>query len=25
MLREPATLRALVVIREVLDRPVERW
>lgn len=25
MLREPATLRALVVMREVLDRPVERW
>jgi hypothetical protein len=25
MLREPATLRTLVVLREVLDRPVERW
>jgi len=25
MLREPATLRTLVVLREVLDRPVDRW
>lgn len=25
MLRDPATLRQLVVVREVLDRPVERW
>ena len=24
-LRSPATLRELVVIREILDRPVDRW
>jgi hypothetical protein len=25
LLRDPATLRNLVIVREVLDRPVERW
>ena len=25
MLRSPATLRQLVVLREILDRPVDRW
>ncbi len=25
MLRDPATLRQMVIVREVLDRPVDRW
>jgi hypothetical protein len=25
LLRSPATLRQLVIVREILDRPVDRW
>ena len=25
LIRDPATLRQLMIVREVLDRPVDRW